>query len=379
MRLHPGAARRTLLVVTAAATVATMATSCADFTEQDQVANQGSFTAEPTMQPRPPAPPTPTEEERGDPPTGPCVDPDQSVIATCLASTGGVRPADQTGRTTYVAERTTGKIILSKRYGPQRTVASAEVDASGDGGLIDFEMSPTYVQDRMIFALITTGSDNRIVRIAPTGSVKPILTGIPKGATGNMGSISFASPTELIVATGNAGNAADAENPSSLAGKIFTIDPNRTDPKPEIRASGLGSNVALCPSSGADGQLYVADSGSAGDRLSLVGPKGLQPVWSWADRPGVSGCAVGESWIAVSIAKAKRIDTFIRPSAGSASIGEPTPMETAKTYGAVGRMTSVGGAAAQLATINKSTPGANVKSFDDRVAIFQPKAGDDLR
>ena len=219
----------------------------------------------------------------------------------------------------------------------------------------------------------------RNVVIAPDNVVTAVLTGIPKGATGNMGSISFASPTELIVATGNAGNAADAENPSSLAGKIFTIDPNRTDPKPEIRASGLGSNVALCPSSGADGQLYVADSGSAGDRLSLVGPKGLQPVWSWADRPGVSGCAVGESWIAVSIAKAKRIDTFIRPSAGSASIGEPTPMETAKTYGAVGRMTSVGGAAAQLATINKSTPGANVKSFDDRVAIFQPKAGDDLR
>lgn len=45
------------------------------------------------------------------------------------------------GKTTYVAERTTGKIIVSKRYGPQRVLATIPVDASGDGGLIDFAFS----------------------------------------------------------------------------------------------------------------------------------------------------------------------------------------------------------------------------------------------
>ena len=358
-----------------------MTTACADFSKEDQVAEQGSFTAVPPMAPKtelPPPPPT-DDSNGGPPPTGPCVDPDPGVIATCLASTSGVRPADSSGRTTYVAERTTGKIILSKRYGPQRTVATVPVDASGDGGLIDFEMSPTYSEDQLIYALVSTGADNRIVRIAPTGSVKPILTGIPKGATGNLGSISFASRFELIVATGDAGDPAAAKNPGSLAGKIFSINPTVDSPRPDIRASGLGSNVALCPSPGADGQLYVADSGAAGDRLSLVGPKNLQTLWTWADRPGVTGCATGTGSISVSIAKAKRIDTFIRPAAGSMSIGEPTPQPTDKSYGAVGRMTTLGGTAMQIATVNKTTPGNKIKSFDDRVAIFLGTPGDDLR
>ncbi|MGB3696650.1 MAG: PQQ-dependent sugar dehydrogenase [Gordonia sp. (in: high G+C Gram-positive bacteria)] len=376
---HLRAARRTVVAATSVIAAMTMITSCADFHEADQAADQGSFTPAPTIQRAPALPPPPTADDGGGPPpTGPCVDPDPSVIATCLASTGGVRPADSQGRSTYVAERTTGKIVLSKRYGPQRTVATVDVDGSGDGGLVDFEMSPSYSEDQMIFALITTGSDNRIVRIAPTGSVKPILTGIPKGATGNMGSISFVSPTELLVATGDAGDPGAAQNPSSLAGKIFSIDPNLADPKPDVRASGLGSDVALCPSTDADGQLYVADSGAAGDRLSLVGPKGLQTMWTWADRPGVSGCAVGKGWIAVSVAKARRIDTFMRSAAGSPSIGQPSPQDTSKTYGAVGRMTSLAGAATQIATVNKATPGTSVKSFDDRVAIFMPKAGEDL-
>ncbi|ALG85415.1 PQQ-dependent sugar dehydrogenase [Gordonia phthalatica] len=380
MPSHSRTARRLLAATASVLTLVTLTTACADFSAEDQVAEQGSFTAEPTMVPKAELPPPPPENPNGGPPpTGPCVDPDPSVIATCLASTSGVRPADSSGQTTYVAERTTGKIILSKRYGPQRTVATVPVDSSGDGGLIDFEMSPTYPEDQLIYALVTTGSDNRIVRIAPTGSVKPILTGIPKGATGNLGSISFTSRFELTVATGDAGDPAAAKNPGSLAGKIFTINPTVENPKPDVRASGLGSNVALCPSPGTDGQLYVADSGAAGDRLSLVGPKSLQTLWTWADRPGVTGCAVGDGSISVSLAKAKRIDTFIRPSAGSASIGEPSPQPTDKTYGAVGRMTTLGGVAMQIATVNKTTPGTTTKSFDDRVATFMAKPGDDLR
>ena len=102
-------------------------------------------------------------------------------------------------------------------------------------------------------------------------------------------------------------------------------------------------------------------------------------MWTWADRPGVSGCAVGDGSISVSIAKAKRIDTFIRPSTGSSTIGEPSPQPTDETYGAVGRMTTLGGTAMQIATVNKSTPGSKVKSFDDRVAIYIGKPGEDLR
>ncbi|MDR2279640.1 MAG: PQQ-dependent sugar dehydrogenase, partial [Gordonia sp. (in: high G+C Gram-positive bacteria)] len=228
-----------------------------------------------------------------------------------------------------------------------------------------------------IYALITTESDNRVVRIAPTGSVKPILTGIPKGASGNLGSITFTSPTELTVATGDAGSPSEAKDPSSLAGKILTIDPNRPGARPEIEASGLGSNVAMCRDA-SDGRLFVADSGAAGDRLSLVSQKSLKTLWTWADRPGVTGCATGATWIAVSVASKKRIDVFTKPSGAAPAVAEPSTEDTSKTYGAVGRLTTFGGAF-QLATINKTVPGSKPVGTDDRVAINMPKSGGEDR
>ncbi len=360
----------------AAAAVALVAAAasagCASFADQETTADEGTFSQVPSAVYRPDVPSNPPQSgDDGPPPTGPCIDPDPSIIATCLASTSGVRPADAQGQTTYVAERTTGSIILSKRYGPQRTVAKVDVDASGDGGLIDFELSPTWMQDQMIFALITTGSDNRVVRIASTGSVKPILTGIPKGATGNMGSIAFTGPNELTVATGDAGSTASANDRSSLAGKIFTIDPNQPNPRPKIEATGLGSNVALCRDS-SDGRMFVADSGAAGDRLSLVSQNSLKPLWTWPDRPGLTGCATGSTWIAVSVASKKRIDVFTKPTGASPSVGQPSPEDQSKKYGAVGRLTTFGGAAYQLATVNKTAPGGKPVGTDDRVAVASP-------
>lgn len=351
--------------------------SCADFSQQDESAHAGAFSSAAEGPQNPPTEPPDTSQDEQDPPTGPCVDKNPAVIATCLGTTSGVRPASADGKSTYVAERTTGNIIISKRYGPQRVIATVPVDGSGDGGLIDFELSPGYQQDQLIYALISTGSDNRVVRIAPGNSVKPILTGIPKGATGNMGSISFASPTELRVATGDAGDPAAAENPGSLAGKLLTIDPNVAGGRPRIVASGLGSNVSLCPSP-EDGALYLADSGAAGDRLLQVEAGGLKKLWSWGARPGLTGCAVSGGTITVSMATKFRLELLRAPTNTDPTVGEPQESDMKKQYGAVGRLTSLG-SAVQLATVNKSVPGAPAASTNDRVAIISPSgaSGDD--
>lgn len=367
-----GRTRRTLTAAALAAAVVLTAGGCADFSEQDQSRNAGPFSSLPEFEAPRERPTPPSTEEPEEPPTGPCVDPNPAVIATCLASTSGVRPADPQGQTTYVAERATGKIIISKRYGPQRVVATVPVDSSGDGGLIDFELSPDYLEDRLIYALISTGSDNRIVRVAPDNVVTPVLTGIPKGAGGNMGSISFSSNGELRVATGNAGNAAAANNPGSLAGKLLVINPSVDDPRPRILASGFGSNVALCPDP-ESGRIFVADSGPAGDRLQMVEPSGLRRLWSWADRPGITGCAVAGGQISVSMARAFRIDTLAAPTNASPSVGKPSETDVKEQFGAVGRMTSFG-TGVQLATINKTVPGAPAPT-NDRVALFSPVGG----
>ena len=367
----PGLPSRRALAATAVAAITLLsAVGCADFSDQERSAKAGSFTTMPDGgggPQQPPPPPPPTEDDQP-PPSGPCVDPNPAVIATCLGTTSGVRPADPEGKSTYVAERTTGKIIISQRFGPQRTVATVPVDSAGDGGLIDFELSPTYLQDQMIYALVSTGSDNRVVRIASGDSVKPILTGIPKGATGNMGSISFVSPTELRVATGNAGNPAAANDPGSLAGKVFTIDPNLSEPRPKIIAAGFGSNVALCPDL-ESGSLYVADSGPEGDRLQQVEAGGVRTLWSWPERPGITGCAVAGGVISVSMAKAFRIDSLSAPSNANPAVGTPQQGDVKEQYGAVGRMTSFG-PAMQIATINKSVSGAPPVNTNDRVAIY---------
>ena len=49
-------------------------------------------------------------------------------------------------------------------------------------GLMDIVMSPTYKQDRLMYAYISTPTDNRVIRVADGDIPKDILTGIPKGA-----------------------------------------------------------------------------------------------------------------------------------------------------------------------------------------------------
>src|SRR5690606_39659453 len=107
---------------------------------------------------------------------------------------------------------------------------------------------PSHRQDRLMYACISTPTDNRVVRIADNDPPKPILTGIPKGATGNTGSLIFSSPTTLLVQTGDAGDPALADDPNSLAGKVLRVEqPTTVNPAPITTAlSGLGAGGAMC-------------------------------------------------------------------------------------------------------------------------------------
>ena len=123
----------------------------------------------------------------------------------CLESTSGLimLPDSQSA---LVAERTTGTVKQVSVRAEPKVKTVIPVDRSGDGGLMDIVLSPTYSQDRLMYAYISTPTDNRVIRIADGDVPKPILTGIPKGATGNTGALVFTSPTTLMVQTGDAGN-----------------------------------------------------------------------------------------------------------------------------------------------------------------------------
>ncbi len=368
-------------MVTAVSIVAVVAAlgGCADFTQQDHDKDAGAFSANNesmAIKKQPPPQESPAETQPP-PPPGPCVDPDPMVIATCLASTGGVMPADEKGDVTVVAERTTGKIITTKRYGPQRVLGQADVDGSGDGGLVDFAFSPTYSQDQLIYALITTDSDNRVVRLAPGDVPKPILTGIPKGATGNMGSMFFKSPTELIVATGNAGNPGAAGDPSSLAGKILSVTAlsSGSQARPRILASGLGSNVALCPDTD-NGTLYLSDQTDTEDRVQVLESSGPKVLWTWPDKPQIAGCAVASGSIYVTTTRTQQIQSINVPTRDKPTISPPAVV-LEKRYGALGRVAALPNGILQFATVNKQY--GKPVSTDDRVVKFFPPSSTEDR
>ncbi len=146
-------------------------------------------------------------------------------------------------KTALVAERITGAVEEISISAEPKVKTVIPVDPAGDGGLMDIVLSPTYSQDRLMYAYISTPTDNRVVRVADGDIPKDILTGIPKGAAGNTGALIFTSPTTLVVMTGDAGDPALAADPQSLAGKVLRIEQPTTigQTPPTTALSGIGS------------------------------------------------------------------------------------------------------------------------------------------
>ncbi|MGV0742002.1 PQQ-dependent sugar dehydrogenase [Mycolicibacterium sp. XJ870] len=291
---------------------------CARF----DAAQSEPFTTEPEMQPGPTSTPPPPPPLPAKPFPKEC--PAPGVMQGCLDSTSGLIMGPDS-QSALVAERLTGAVKeVSVRAEPKVKMV-IPVDPSGDGGLMDIVRSPTYSQDRLMYAYISTPTDNRVVRIADGDVPKPILTGIPKGATGNTGSLIFTSPTTLLVQTGDAGNPAQSGDPASMAGKVLRIEqPTTVNQAPITTAlSGMGAGGGMCvdPS---DGSLYVTDRTPTADRLQrMTKDSKVSTVWTWPDRPGVAGCAALDGTVLVNLVDAKKtVAVRLAPDTGAVT-GDP--------------------------------------------------------
>jgi glucose/arabinose dehydrogenase len=131
-----------------------------------------------------------------------------------------------------VGERTTGRIMRIPRGGGTAHVAMQVpgVNFDGEGGLLGLALSPSYRSDHLIYAYVTTSSDNRIVRFTLGGALHPILTGIAHASIHNGGRIAFGPDGKLYAGVGDAGNTSNAQNLNSLNGKILRINSNGTVP-----------------------------------------------------------------------------------------------------------------------------------------------------
>nr|WP_082698780.1 PQQ-dependent sugar dehydrogenase [Mycobacterium sp. GA-2829] len=311
--------RRPLRAVAALMCVTALAApACARF----DGAQSQPFTTEPELRPGPTSTPPPPPPLPAKPFPKEC--PAPGVMQGCLESTSGLimLPDSQSA---LVGERTTGAVKEVSVRAEPKVKTTIPVDPSGDGGLMDIVLSPTYKQDRLMYAYVSTPTDNRVVRIADGDVPKPILTGIPKGATGNTGSLIFTSPTTLLVQTGDAGDPAAAADPASQAGKVLRIEqPTTVNQAPTTTAmSGMGSGGGMCidPS---DGALYVTDRTPTGDRLQkMTKDSKISTVWTWPDRPGVAGCAALDGAVLVNLVNTKQTVAVRQAPDTGAVTGEP--------------------------------------------------------
>ena len=369
-------------------------TGCADFSSE-----ASTFTVQPSLTARAVVPddtspagpsssspvPSPSGESVGSPPpsgsaesTDPCAPTDAAVIATCLSAPWGLAPLPD-GASALVGERTTGRILqVAPNIEPVQVAQIDGIDASGDGGLLGIVLSPSYDEDGLIYAYVTTAEDNRIIRIARGDVPKAIFTGIPKGSQHNGGRLAFAADRSLYVGTGDSGNAVTAADPASLAGKVLRLDefgkPATGNPTPgsPIYAAGFTQIAGMCPM--ADGTVAALDQRlnadlllplAAGRNYATVADGGALWTWTAADG-GAADCAIGNGVLA-STSLAKQQLTGIQLGAGNTFTGTPNVLLDNR-YGRLLTVVADTQGMLWLTTSNKDGLGTPVPS-DDRVVV----------
>ncbi|MPZ80873.1 MAG: glucose dehydrogenase [Actinophytocola sp.] len=330
--------------------------------------------------PETPGGPEQTPPSEVPPPDG-CTDYNPAVIATCLDKVGAVAalPGDGTEPTAIVGERSTGRILRVKRGADPQVIATIPVEASTDGGLTGLALSPTYAEDQLLFAYVTTPTDNRLVRIAPGDTPKPVLTGIPRGPSGNKGALGLDHRGALLLATGDAGNPNAAKDPRSMAGKVLRLDTAgkaaADNPNPgSIVASGLHSPGGVCGA--LDGsRMWVTDQAPQQDLLYQLqlGKDLTTPAWSWPDRPGVAGCVSASDSVWVATSKAGNLQSLPLAEDGSFSAKPQVTMAADEGFGLLGGFDLVNEQVAVAGTVNKD--GGKPVSSDDRAVVISVAGG----
>jgi glucose/arabinose dehydrogenase len=307
------------------------------------------------------------------PPQG-CKDFHPAVIGTCMDTLGAVAPFPNSDPPAgLVAERKSGRVMQVRAGEDPAAVTTLPVDATTDGGLTGLALSPSYDEDQLVYAYITTATDNRLVRFTAGDSPKAVLTGIPRGSTGNRGTLMLDRAGALLLATGDAGNPALAADPKSLAGKLLRLDvlgkaaPGNPDPSSPVIAAGLHSPGGLCL--GSDGKPWVTDR-AAQDAIYRVEPgKALgNPAWSWPDKPGVAGCVVSPTVLMVATSTTGNLQNLPLNPEGVVT-GKPTVGLADKDgFGRLGGMAVVNATIALAGTVNKD--GGTPVSSDDRAVLI---------
>lgn len=323
-----------------------------------------------------PAPvPNPSNPESGQQQAG-----DPNVVASGLTVPTGL--AVLPDGSAIVGERSTGRIlqVFPDRSPARLLMTVGGLDTTGDGGLLGLALSPTFTEDGLIYAYLSTATDNRVVRFPIGGTPNPVLTGVPHGAQDNGGALLFGGDGTLFVGTGDTGNHALAQDPNSLAGKVLHIDvfghPAGSGP---VYSAGLADVTALCASGD---KLYATDAVPGGpdelDRITQGGDYGwpartaasAEPVTTFPEgQDGLGGCAAGGSTVFLGALAGQRVE--IVPLDRNGAPGEITDVLSGK-YGRLRTVVVDADGGLWITTSNRDGIGTPAQDDDKVLRIVPP-------
>jgi glucose/arabinose dehydrogenase len=324
--------------------------------------------APPEVGPPSSSPPAPSPGDPAEPGSGEQAGDPNVVAAGLSVPTGLVILPDGSA---IVGERDTGRLLqVFPDHSPARELMTVPgIDPAGDGGLLGLALSPTHLEDGLIYAYVSTATDNRVVRFPIGGTPNPVFTGIPRGEVHNGGGLIFTPDGNLLVGTGDAGDPSLAADPASLAGKVLRIDVfGRPVGAGPVYSRGYRDVTALCQ--GGVDTLYATDE-------ALDGPDELNALTDGADHArtapgpvveilpeegGLGGCAAAGRTVFLGALAGERVHVLTLDEAGGVT-GDPQEL--------------LGGQYGRLRTVVLDADGALWVTTSNRDGIGTPDEDDD--
>lgn len=190
-----------------------------------------------------------------------------------------------------VTERDSGRLLRVTPDGQTEEIQRIPEEGSGEGGLLGAALSPDYERDEFVYVYYTTGEDNRVGRFKLGETPEPILTGIPVNTYHDGGGLAFGPDGMLYVTTGDAGDAATAQDKDSLSGKVLRLTPDgdvpEDNPFPDNPVYSYGHRNVQGLAWDESGRLFVSEFGeNQYDEVNRIEAGGN---YGWPEVEGTGG------------------------------------------------------------------------------------------
>jgi len=291
-----------------------------------------------------------------------------------------------------VSERDSSRLLqLRAGQAPQVLGTIPGVVPGGEGGLLGLAVSPTYAQDQWVYAYYTAQSDNRIVRfrLNALSTQQVVLSGLAKATIHDGGRIAFGPDGMLYAGVGDAGNTANAQNMSSMNGKILRMTPAGGIPAGNpfgTRVYSLGHRNVQGLAWDAQGRLFATEFGqNTFDEVNAIvaggnygwptcegicsNPAFRNPIVTWTTaEASPSGAAIANGHFFAAALRGQRL--WVVPLTSSGGAGTPVA-ELQNQFGRLRAVVLGPDGWLWVATSNRDGRGTPT-STDDRVLRFPP-------